>query len=355
MRIKRLEAWRVSLKLREPYTIAYEEIDSAEQVFLQIHTDTGLIGWGSAAPDLHVTGETGEGVMQAFREVIEPALLGEEPLRIAFLLERLRPRLQKQPSARALVDIALHDLMGRIAGLPLYKLLGGFRESIVTSITIGILPIAQAVEKARLFVGRGFSSLKIKGGRDVEEDIERMAKIREAVGAGIALRFDANQGYTIEESVRFVRETTPLHLEMIEQPTPSERHDWLGEVAQRVHIPVMADESLLDLRDAFRLAKDDLTDMINIKLMKVGGLHDALHVNSVARAASLEAMVGCMDEVALSIAAGLHFALARPNVHYADLDGHFDFEDDPSEGTVILRDGVLYPRDAAGLGLCWKE
>ncbi len=338
------------MPLRVPYTIAYETISSADNVFLRIETDKGITGHGCAAPDLQITGETTKTVLKACEAIITPNLKGVDPLRIAFQMSKILKPLKTQPSARALVDMALYDILGKAAGLPVYKLLGGFRTSIKTSITIGILPVKETVQKAEAFIQQGFKSLKIKGGRDVETDIERIIKVREAVGKAIEIRFDANQGYTLEGSLHFFKATRSAKLELIEQPTPKGKPNLLGRVTQNVPIPIMADESLMNLRDAFRLARRELVDMVNIKLMKCGGISEALHINAVARAASLEVMVGCMDESALGIAAGLHFALARPNVLYADLDGHLDLIDDPSAGTVILKNGILYPKPTAGLG-----
>lgn len=338
------------MRLKEPYTIAYETIEATTNIFLRLETDQRIVGYGCSAPDLQITGETPESVLQAIENVIFPAIKGSDPLRSAMLLERLSSLIISQPSAMAALDMALYDVLGKVSGLPLWKLLGGFRDRIKTSVTIGILPETETVARAQDFVSQGFKCLKIKGGKDVESDITRILKVREAVGEQIELRFDANQGFSDEQALRFVQETRKARLELIEQPTPKGQPDLLGRVTSSVPIPVMADESLTTLRDAFRLARRNLVDMVNVKLMKVGGISVALQINAVALSAGLEVMVGCMDEAALSIAAGLHFALSRPNVAYADLDGHLDLLDDPSRGAVILHNGILFPTQMPGLG-----
>jgi L-alanine-DL-glutamate epimerase-like enolase superfamily enzyme len=350
VKIKRIEAWPVTMPLCEPYTIAYETVSEAVNVLIRMETDTGPVGSGCAAPDLVVTGETPQGVLRALTKVAGPLLAGEDPLRWTYLLERLKEAMPEQPSALAALDMALFDIMGRVAGIPVWKLLGGNRaDGFPTSVTIGILPEKDTVERAAHFAGHGFRALKLKGGLDVGSDIARVLKVREAVGEAMELRFDANQGYTVEESVWFVEGTRAARVEILEQPTPRGA-GLMGSVSRTVSIPVMADESLMTLRDAFRLAQDEVADMVNVKLMKVGGLGEALQITAVARSAGLEAMVGCMDEAGLGIAAGLHFAMARPNVAYADLDGHLDLLEDPTKDAVILRDGVLYPTEEPGLG-----
>jgi L-alanine-DL-glutamate epimerase-like enolase superfamily enzyme len=351
MRIVRLEAWRHSMGLREPYTIAYETVETAENVFITLVTDTGLVGHGCAAPDPEVTNEDAEGTLRRLREVVDPVVVGEDPLRPALIMEQLYQALPEAPATRAAVDMALHDLLGKVAGVPLWKLLGGYRTSIITSITIGILPLEATVRTATARCAEGFLALKLKGGHDVDGDVARVLAVRAAVGPTVELRFDANQGYTADEAVDFVRRCQGARLELLEQPTRRGEPRGLAQVVRETNIPVMADESLLTLGDAFRLARMDAADMVNIKLMKVGGLTRAMLVNGVARAAKLEVMVGCMDESALAIAAGLAFALGRPNVAYADLDGHLDLIGDPFEGAVRLHEGVLYPSDGPGLGI----
>lgn len=350
MKIRNIEAWPVSMKLNEPYSIAYETVHEVTNVFVRVETSNGINGFGCAAPDVYITGERHETVLKILNETAATSLSGFDPLRHAKLLERLKPLIKDSPSARAAIDMALFDILGRVSNLPLWRILGGYRDRIKTSVTIGILPLEETIEKSIYWIKQGFRCLKLKGGRNVESDIVRVIKVRETVGNNIELRFDANQGYSVEETLKFVNETRSANLELIEQPTPKSQPDLLRNVTNKAHIPVMADESLMTLRDAFRIARRDLADMVNIKIMKVGGIFEALQINSVARSAGLEVMVGCMDEAALGIAAGLNFALARPNVAYADLDGHIGLVNDPSSGIIIIKDGIMYPDDGPGLG-----
>jgi L-alanine-DL-glutamate epimerase-like enolase superfamily enzyme len=266
------------------------------------------------------------------------------------LIEEAKKNMLNAPSAMAMMDMMLFDLISKDASVPLYKFLGGYRDKISTSITIGIMPVNETIAAARKWVSKGFRILKIKGGKNYLEDIERVLKIRETFGKEIEIRFDANQGYGEQEAIAFIRGSKKAKIEVFEQPTPRALEKLLGVVTRKVPVPVMADESLLTLRDAFRLTRNDLVDMINIKLMKVGGINEAMHINSVAKSAGVEAMVGCMDESEAGISAGLHIALARPNILYADLDGHLDLEDDPFTGLIRMKEGELFPGTGSGLG-----
>jgi L-alanine-DL-glutamate epimerase-like enolase superfamily enzyme len=350
MKIESVECYFRSMKLSEPYSIAYETVDRCENVFIHISTDNGHTGWGCAAPDLHVTGESGTDVLHSFNKVIDPFLKGKEVFQYAFIMETLKELIPDKPAARAMVDMALFDMMAQKAGVPLFKFLGGYRKSIATSITIGIMPVKQTLAFARLYLKKGFRILKIKGGKDVLEDIERINRLREVVGRHVVIRFDANQGYTLQDSLDFLEGTKKTNIELLEQPTQKKDIESLKQLTRRSSVPVMADESLLSLNDVFCLSKEQGTDLINIKLMKTGGILEAMHINSVARAAGIGAMVGCMDESSLGIAAGLHFALSRPNIQYADLDGHLDLVDDPFEGMLRIEDGELIPPGSAGIG-----
>ncbi|HDS00517.1 MAG TPA: dipeptide epimerase, partial [candidate division Zixibacteria bacterium] len=148
MKINTIHVWPHTFKLKEPYTIAYETIDSTTNVFLRLETSTGVAGYGCAAPDFEVTGETADTVLSACRDIIEPNVKGRDPRRIAYIIEMLQESMRTHPSALAMIDMALHDILGKLAGLPLYVVLGGYRKQIKTSVTIGILPVEETVRRA---------------------------------------------------------------------------------------------------------------------------------------------------------------------------------------------------------------
>ena len=350
LKITSIEYIRLDLKMNSGYTIAYESIDSASNIILKIHTSDGITGYGCAAPDKEITHESAEEVIQAIKRFVIPLLVGKNPFQITYFHEMLLQICPNMRSTLAMVNIALYDLMARKANLPLFQLLGGFRNSIPTSITIGITSLEDTLHLASDYWQQGFRIIKLKGGLRVEEDIEKVFTLRESLGDELVLRFDANQGYSVEESISFVEKTKKAMIEILEQPTAYGNDKALRAVTNGVEIPVMADESIRSLQDVYRLSKSNASDMINIKIMKVGGLTAAQHINSVAKAAGMEVMVGCLDECALGIAAGLHFALSRPNVEYADLDGHLDFIDDPFTDLFKIEKGIISPTLKPGLG-----
>ena len=347
MNILRVEIARMDLGLRAPYTLASGTIDAIANVFVQIVTDGPHVGLGCAAPAEEVTGETVDHAEAALRAAA-PGLVGVDALARTHALAAVDTALAGAPAARAALDMALFDLLGKAAGLPVATLLGGHRRSIPTSITVCIGGVDAMVAEARGRLQEGFRAIKLKGGADPDHDVAVIRRTRAAVGPDVGLRFDANMGYDAPTALDVLARVADCDLEFVEQPTP---RGGLLAVARATPMAVMADESLLDLADALHLAAGDRADLVNLKLMKVGGIEAALAVNAVARAASFEAMVGCMDESALAISAGLALALGRPNVDYADLDGHLDLLDDPAADLLRLEDGVLHPAPGPGLGL----
>ena len=356
MKIVASECWVENFKLKESYSIAYgEEITECDNVFLTLETESGLTGWGMAAPDMEVTGEDAASVLQSYNGHIEACMKGENPFYYSRLYEEIRAALPEQSSALAMVEIALYDLMAQKAGVPLYMFLGGYRKKIITSVTIGITFDILVMERLDKLLKLGVRAIKLKGGLDVERDIRIVGLVRKKIGNGISLTFDANQGYSLIEAAHFIRNTKHANLELIEQPTSPELTFQWHLLRQEGNVPIMADESLKKLADSFTLTSRQSVDFLNIKLMKVGGITPALQINSSARSASVRCMMGCMDESSLGISAGLHVALARPNISHADLDSWMDIVGDPFEGLVTLDDGYLKPSQLPGLGINRKR
>ena len=349
MQITHVEVVPVELDLRLPYWAATypAEIEQVECVFVRIETREGRVAWGCAAFDPTLSGETLDQVVQACRACADRAL-DLNPLNTELALAELAPLTEGIPSARCAFDIAFYDLLGLAAGLPIHRLLGGYRYRIQTSITLSLVPLKETVELARSRARQGFRILKLKGGIAPEEDVRRVLAVHNAL-PDLVLRLDADQGYTVQQALDVARRLEGK-LEMLEQPTPASDLDALREVTLHSPVPILADESLTNPASALEIASQRAAHGLSVKLATCGGLHCARQVDAIARAARMDTMVGCIHEPALLIAAGLGLALSSPSVRYGDLDGHFDLVDDPTVAGFAFEDGWLVARDVPGLG-----
>lgn len=351
MKIKKISAYPTELKLKEPFTISNETVDSGINIFIKIETDSEIIGWGCSTPDI-VTNENENTVLKSLNS-IKHNIIGEDPIRIHYLNDMIEEKLTGNQSLKSGLNMTFYDIIGKKAKMPLYRLLGGYKNKIETSVTIGINPIDISVEKSKEYISKGFKCLKIKCGMDADQDIETILAIRSAVGPNIKIRMDANEGYTLEKALRVIETLEKLgaDIELLEQPTPAKYLYALKEVTSQCPVPIMADETALTLRDSLKLIKMEIADMINIKLMKIGGITNAIKANMFAEIADIPVMIGCMNESMGAMAAGVHFGCAFKNVKYADLDSALDFKEDIVKGGATYKDGFVIPSEKPGLGI----
>ena len=352
MRIVSAESRVEALGLTRPYTIAFRRIESVENAIVRLETDSGLVGLGAASPEPKVTRETMEDTRSALERGRLEWLIGREVSDPGSVLNEIESRMPPAPAARAAVDMAVHDLAAQARGVPLVEMLGRAHDALPTSITIGIKPLEETLAEAAEYVSRGFRILKVKIGLDLPRDLERLARLRESVGPRVAIRADGNQGYSVEETLRFFLETAALDLEFLEQPLPAVEVEAMRALPEAIRERIAADESLLTEEDARALAAPPRAcGIFNIKLMKCGGIAPARRIAAVAESAGIRLMWGCMDESRISIAAALHAALSSPATRYLDLDGSLDLARDVASGGFLLENGVMRTADATGLGV----
>jgi len=334
-------------KRSSTFTIATGSSDFEENVIVKIVSGDEF-GVGSANPT-KVTDETRESI-DSFLAKARKKIVGTDETDIGKVHQRLDSIAEGNTAAKAAVDIAVFDLLSKRDKKPLYEYLGGTRDRMLTDMTLGIDSKEMTVKKALRHYKAGFRALKIKVGLDLEEDIRRVAAVREAVGPKVELRVDANQGYSVEQAIAFCVAMHSYDVVVVEQPVAANDYAGFKKVTEASPIPTMADECVKSVLDARRVAREGIAEMINIKLMKSAGIHDASMINRLAEATDMGTMVGCMGEIQVGIAAGLHFALSSDNILFADLDSHFNMIDDPSSG-LVFEEGYLIAPKIPGLGM----
>lgn len=349
MIIESIEYYPYTIPLKSEFKIATGTSDFSKGVIVKIKSKE-FYGLGEGSPSKMVLGETQESTIAAL-ELFKKHLIGRESSEIENIMEDLDKIIYRNYAAKSAIDIALHDLLAKEADLSLKKMFGGAGNEMYTSITIGIEDLEKTVNDALKYKKQEFKILKIKIGLNLQDDILKLRKIREAVSGNVKIRIDGNQGYKLKEAMVLIKNIEELNIEFIEQPVPYWDIESLKALKEKSLIPIMADESVKDEHDLNTLIKADAIDLLNIKIMKVGGFIKADMLSKIAKANGVNVMIGCMSETKLGITAGMHFALSQNNVKYIDLDSHLNHAKNFITGGVKTENGKNIVNDLPGLGL----
>lgn len=349
MKIKDVEIYAYDMKFTEPFVISFDTIDGVSGVLLRVITDSGLVGLGESSPLQSVTGDdqaTNIDVARHLRDLLK----GRDPLAIESAHKLFGGYLHSNPSIIAAFDMALYDLLGKAAGLPVFRLLGGDKTTFETDWTTGMDTPEKMVKDVKDHLAKGFKVHKVKLGENPDKDVARLQAIRDAVGDDVVIRIDANQGYTVPQAVQALKRMEKFNLQAAEQPLVASDIEGLRHLRNSTSIPIMADESLFSPHDALTLIRAEAVDYFNIKLMKAGGITGALKISWIAEAAGIPCMVGCMAESRLGLTAAAHVHAARQNLVFADLDAFLDFKEDPIIGGMTVKNGMITMPETPGLG-----
>ena len=353
MKIKEVKIGKISVPLRVPFKTALRSVDSVEDVVVEIITDDGHTGYGEAPPTGAITGDTTGAIIGAITDHIAKSIIGMDVDDFEAVTGKVQSCIVHNSSAKAAVDMALWDLYGQLYSIPVYKLMGGGKSTIVTDITISVNDPEVMVKDALNAIERGYDCLKMKVGISPELDIARLAAVRKAVGDDVTIRIDANTAWEPKQAVRILNgmQEQGLKIELVEQPVKAWDLEGLKYVTDNSYVPVLADESVFSPQDALKIMQMRAADLINIKLMKCGGLTNALKIVSAAEVYGVECMLGCMLEAKISVNAAVELACAKNIITKIDLDGPVLCSEDPILGGATFAEKNITVSDEPGLGI----
>lgn len=349
MKITHVDIYRFSIAM-QPFTIATGTMHHAQNVFIRVHTDTGIYGVGECSAFPMIVGETQDTCLVMAKEFAK-IWKGADALDIPARMQQLHDFTARNTTIKSAFDMALYDIAAKNAGLPLYQFLGGARRVVETDITIGLGAPQDMAAKAVQFVASGAKILKVKLGKSAVEDVERIKLIREAVGKGIKIRVDANQGWSFDAAVFALQAIGQYNIEFCEQPMRTWYDDRLPELMHLSPVKIMADESVYNHHDARVQIKTGSCHYINIKMSKSGGILEAKRIHDTAAEKHVPCMMGGMLESRIALSAKLHFVYSSPNIKFFDMDtcmiGHLE---DPCLGGVTYDGYFLNIDDNPGIG-----
>jgi len=353
MSIASVRTHRLSAPLHTPFVTALRRTATVETLVVEVADSDGRSGFGEAPQVWQVTGASVAGTDACVTEILGPLLVGRDPDDLVARCDEVRRAVAGNEAAKAAVDIALHDLAARRLDVPLVRLLGGVSLRVPTDVTLSAGDAVDLAAKAQQRATEGFTVLKLKVGADPAGDLGRVRAVRAAVGAGPKIRLDANQGWTPREAVRIIRdiEDAGLDVELVEQPVPHWDIEGLAWVSDRVDVPILADESVLGVRDLVEVIRRRAADMVNVKLAKCGGLGPARTLLDLATAHGMGTIVGSMMESQIGVGAAASLVAAYRTSAVSDLDAAWWLAWSPVQGGIRYDRATVVLPDRPGLGV----
>ncbi len=358
MKIVQVEAIPVNVPLKPGLTTktSHGEHVVSPYVIVRIHTDTGLTGLGEATLAPRWSGETSPGCLAIIRGLFAPILIGEDPTQITLLRQKMDAVVRLNPFTKAAVEMALWDLAGKAADLPVYQLLGGrVRNELPIKLVIGAFDIPKSLELAKQFLGMGVKTLKVKGGLNPDLDLERVRAVRELAGPDIPIGIDANCGWSVPEATRMLSRLSEYNIAFAEQPISTNDMSELAALRRRTDIPIMADESVFTLQDAWHLTTHRAADIFAVYPGKNGGIQATAEIANVAKGAGISCSMGSNLELGIGTAAMLHVGVAISNIdsekYPGDFVGPIYHEADLLKMPLSLGPPVATVPDGPGLGV----
>ncbi len=371
MKITGLECIPVSLPFTKPIVMSGGAVLAAHSVLLKLHTDEGVTGISeSGDTSLWYMGESQDSIFSNIVNVYSKVLLGEDPFNIETIVMKMDRAVRGNNHSKATVDYALHDLMGKALGVPLYKLLGGrSNERIALAYVMSSGTPAQVAAQARKLAAAGYGGLKLKvGANNPEDDVAMVAEVRKAVGPGVKIMTDTNGGWSYLQALRFLRQVAQYDLFLAEQPIPRDDMDGLARLRRKVEVPIFADEAAAELADLLKLYQRDAIDGFFLKVPKAGGIHKSQKYVAIAQGMGLNVMCGCMINSGLGAAVEAHFLAATEWMGRIEQESIgplnlYDLIDTVSQPYPLdlavapprYEGGFLYPPEGPGLGIELNE
>lgn len=330
MKITAIHLYAVQLPLKVPFVVSYHSYESMPSIIVKVETDEGITGYGEGVADEHVTGETWEGTYHILKNTLGPNLLGKNPLQIERIHDIMDGLIYGSPTAKAAIDIACFDILGKKVQQPIYQLIGGrYHKEFPITHVLSIADPEKMADEAAAMAEEGYLSFKMKVGTKTSEDVQRIKAVRERVGDGPAIRVDANQGWkNSAAALTALEQLRGCQIDWLEQPVLADDIDGMKEIKSKTVVPLMIDEGLKGMRDMREIIRKRAADKVNIKLMKCGGIYPATKLAHMAEMAGLECQIGSMVESSIGSAAGFHVAFSKKVITSVELTGPLKFSKD---------------------------